>query len=192
MNQKPLEKVSVIPPDEPAGPAPSVTPLDMLTATHLRFPKYVVCEDGSITSAIHKSPRVLKPIKRGKYLGFTLRDAGGVLRPVYLHRLVAETFHGLGKPGEEVRHLDGFKSNCRADNLAWGTRATNMQDKVAHGTAPRGENHGGSKLTEREVRLIRRLERAGIRQNAIATYFKVSNMTVSRVANGVLWRHIDG
>ena len=30
MNQKQLEKVSVIPPEEPAGPAPSVTPLDML------------------------------------------------------------------------------------------------------------------------------------------------------------------
>jgi hypothetical protein len=65
-----------------------------------------------------------------------------------------------------------------------------MRDKVAHGTAPRGENHGGSKLADREVLLIRRLQRAGIRQNAIANYFNVSNMTISRIANGILWRHI--
>lgn len=160
-------------------------------ATHLRFPKYTVCDDGTVTSLVHKKPRVLKPIKRGAYLGFTLLDASGVLRAVYWHRLVAETFYGPAKEGEEVRHLDGVKANCSADNLRWGTRSQNMEDKVAHGTAPRGENHGGAKLTEREALLIRRLVRAGIKGTDVAARFGVSQMTVSRIANNKLWRHIN-
>jgi hypothetical protein len=161
-------------------------------ATHLRFPKYVICDDGTVTSIVHKRPRALKPIKRGKYLGFTLLDTASVLRPVYWHRLITETFHGAGQPGEEVRHKDGIKEHCWADNLHWGTRSQNMLDKNLHGTSPQGERHGCAKLTEREVRLIRRLCRAGIKQNAAAKYFKVSQMTISRVANGLLWRHISG
>lgn len=51
-----------------------------------------------------------------------------------VHRLVAETFHGAGQPGEEVRHLDGDQTNNRADNLAWGSHSVNMHDSVAHGT----------------------------------------------------------
>jgi DNA invertase Pin-like site-specific DNA recombinase len=88
--------------------------------------------------------------------------------------------------------LDGIKSHNWEANLRWGTRIQNMQDKNLHGTSPQGERHGGAKLTEREVRLIRRLRRAGIKQNLIATRFGVSKMTISRVANGILWRHING
>lgn len=160
-------------------------------ATHLRFPKYTVCDDGTVTSLVRKRPRILKPIRRGDYLGFTLLDTSGVLRAVYWHRLVAETFHGPAKDGEEVRHLDGSKANCSAENVKWGTRSENMQDKVGHGTAPQGENHGGAKLTDREALLIRRLVRAGIKGIDVAARFGVSKMTVSRIANNKLWRHIN-
>lgn len=159
-------------------------------AVHLKFPCYVVYDDGSVISHI-KAPRLLSPIRMGNYVGLQLRSAKGETTKVYLHRLVAETFHGAPAPGQEVRHKDGIKAHNGADNLLWGTRIENMQDKNLHGTSPQGERHGGSKLTEREVRLIRRMKRAGIKQNLIATRFGVSQMTISRVANGVLWRHID-
>lgn len=165
---------------------------DLRHAVHLKFPLYVVYEDGTVISHVRPEPRVLSPIRMGNYIGLQLRSAEGETTKVYLHRLIAETFHGAAPFGHEVRHLDGIKSHNTESNLRWGTRIQNMQDKNLHGTSPQGERHGGAKLTEREVRLIRRLQRAGVRQNLIATRFGVSQMTISRVANGVLWRHING
>lgn len=55
-------------------------------------------------------------------------------RQIKAHRAVAEAFIGPGAPGQEVRHLDGNRRNNAASNLAWGTRAENMQDAVRHGT----------------------------------------------------------
>jgi hypothetical protein len=51
-----------------------------------------------------------------------------------VHRLVALAFLGPRKEGHEVRHLDGNPLNCRAVNLAYGTRSENAQDKRRHGT----------------------------------------------------------
>lgn len=158
-------------------------------AIHLRFPGYVIFDDGSVVSHL-KAPRILSPIRVGKYVGLQLRNSDGVTQKIYLHRLVAETFHGAPPPGQEVRHLDGNKKRNSEDNLRWGTRAQNAADKVIHGTAPLGENHGGAKLTDQEVLLIRRLARAGIKGRRIAEYFDVGPMTVSRIINNQLWRHL--
>lgn len=163
----------------------------MRLACHLSFPRYIICDDGTVTSTVHRRRRNLKPIKRGKYLGFSLLDAHGVQRGVYWHRLVAEAFHGPGRQGEEVRHLDGIKKHCFAANLMWGTRTQNMHDKIAHGTAPRGENHGGAKLTDIDVGLIRQFWGSGHKQNSIAERFGVSQMTISRIVNNKLWRHVN-
>jgi hypothetical protein len=69
------------------------------------------------------------------YLAVTVRTDGRTVSR-YVHTLVARAFHGEPTPGQEVRHLDGVQTNNRADNLAWGTRAENMRDAVAHGSHP--------------------------------------------------------
>lgn len=51
-----------------------------------------------------------------------------------IHQLVCLTFHGPAPtPRHEVRHLNGDQLDNRAENLAWGTRAENMQDVITHG-----------------------------------------------------------
>lgn len=72
-----------------------------------------------------------------------------------VHRLVALAFHGPGREGELVRHLDGDATNNHYSNLAWGTESENQFDKVRHGrhhhsektTCPRGH-----RLTEPNLR----------------------------------------
>jgi hypothetical protein len=51
-----------------------------------------------------------------------------------VHSLVAEAFLGPCPTGQEVRHLDGVRTNCNADNLAYGTRLDNINDAFGHGT----------------------------------------------------------
>lgn len=57
-----------------------------------------------------------------------------VRRTPSVHILVAEAFHGPRPEGQEVRHLNGIKLDCRASNLQWGTQSENVLDRVRHGT----------------------------------------------------------
>lgn len=54
-----------------------------------------------------------------------------------LHRLVAAAFVANPDAYPIVRHLDGVKTNNRAENLAWGTYAMNTADAQRHGTIER-------------------------------------------------------
>lgn len=66
----------------------------------------------------------------------------GKRKHIAVHSLVA--LHFLPpRPSEnhEIRHLDGNKLNPNADNLAWGTRKENADDREKHGRTSRGERH---------------------------------------------------
>lgn len=53
-----------------------------------------------------------------------------------LHRVIAQAFveNNEGKP--EVNHIDGNKSNNRADNLEWVTREENLRHAYETGLMP--------------------------------------------------------
>jgi hypothetical protein len=78
-----------------------------------------------------------------------------VLRSV--HTLVCEAFHGpKPDPKHHAAHWDGDRQNARADNLRWASPRENEADKVRHGRTLIGRHHGPTKLSEDEVREIRR------------------------------------
>jgi hypothetical protein len=52
---------------------------------------------------------------------------------IFVHRLVMLAFVGPCPPGMETRHLDGNPLNNRLENLVYGTRQENAQDRVNHG-----------------------------------------------------------
>lgn len=161
-------------------------------ASHIDFPKYVVGSDGSVKSFIRSSQRNLVPIKRGKYFGFTLLDRKCVPRAVYWHRLICEVFHGAAPCRDnEVRHKDGVKDHCSADNLMWGTRSQNMRDKERHGTAPQGERHPMAKLRDIDIWVIRELDRMGAKTKEIMLiYSDIGRMQLWRIINRQLWKHL--
>lgn len=110
----------------------------------------------------------------------------GVTTPRYVHDLVLEAFVGPAPAGHECRHLDGDSENNRLDNLAWGTRLENAQDKMRHGTVRRGETHGSTKLPDSVVVEIRRRLSLGEKQAYIAAVCGTSQGHVSRINRGVL------
>jgi hypothetical protein len=100
---------------------------------------------------------------------------------------VCTAFHGPPPiPEYQAAHLDGKPANCAASNLAWKTHKENMADMLRHGTVPRGERNGYSKLTEADVRLMR-AEWRGRSLAATAAEFGVSRPAVCMILSGKRW-----
>lgn len=99
------------------------------------------------------SGRVLRP--KFDHKGYVRVSLGkGNVRQV--HRLVLEAFSGPAGAGREGAHLDGNPSNNRLENLAWKTSAENKADQRRHGTLPLGDARPNAKLSDDDVRVIRR------------------------------------
>jgi hypothetical protein len=104
--------------------------------------------------------------------------------------LVCAAFHGP-KPSwrHEALHNNGDGYDDRADNLRWGTRLENQNDKDRHGRTPKGSKHWRSRLTEDQVLEIKRDLATGILQGAeLARKYGVPPQTISNIKNGLCWR----
>lgn len=115
-------------------------------------------------------------------------------RPQLVHRLVCEAHYGPPPtPAHHAAHSCGSGHlGCVAKrHIKWKTPSENEADKLAHGTAPRGEKCGTSKLTNPEVKAIRRLkELTGLASDTIAKSFNVSRRTVDRIVSRDIWTDI--
>lgn len=113
----------------------------------------------------------------------------GKCRSTVLHIIVAEAFHGpRPSPHHEVRHLDGRKDNCAENNLKWGTKQENEDDKLAHGTRTRGEKSNAAKLSTAQVIEIR--SRRGEPQQNLADEFGCTFSNISAIQLRKSWRHV--
>lgn len=98
------------------------------------YPMYEISTDGQIRSYIN-GLRYRKLAKNNQGYPLVTFYKDGVTKTFLVHRILLETFVGPCPPGCESRHLDGDRGNCTLENLAWGTKKENYQDKVRHGTA---------------------------------------------------------
>jgi len=115
-----------------------------------------------------------------------------------VHSIIAATF--LAPPPRDtgpqatdygVNHKDGDKTNNHAHNLEYVTNAANLKHARATGLlSVVGTKNGRAKITENEVREIRRLYAAGARQVDLADAFGIDQTQVSRVVRGESWPHV--
>jgi hypothetical protein len=92
---------------------------------------------------------------------------------------------------EVVRHLNDNPADNRAVNLARGTYSDNSQDSIRNGTFVRGSLHGQAKLTEDNVREIRRLYATGkFTQKELGLRFGVDQTTISLIVKRQTWQHV--
>lgn len=110
-----------------------------------------------------------------------------------VHHLVLEMYGEPRQKGQVARHLNGNKIDNRIGNLAWGTRKENVEDMRRHDQMPnhRGESNGRAKLTERKVKLIRRL-RSKQKKSLwfLARKFDMSLYAIWAIVTRRTWRHI--
>lgn len=169
------------------------------------FPGYRVGDDGSVWSAlVRRSAGWGKPYseigehwhqlsptcnKRNRLTVQLCRDGKAYRR--FVHRLILEAFVGPCPDGMECCHFpDRDTKNNRLSNLRWDTKEANMADKICHGTDPKGERNGNSKLGDKQVLEVLELLRSGMTQQEIADHFGVSDSAISFIATGSTWKHL--
>lgn len=106
------------------------------------------------------------------------------------HRAEWHKIHDSIPDGMHVLHHCDNPPCFEITHLFLGTNADNIEDKVAKGRQPKGTDIHWSKLTPESVKAIRHYRSLGYELKDLAPMFNVSKATISRVANGVTWRHV--
>lgn len=137
---------------------------------------------------------ILRPAPQARtgYLGVRL-SRSGVTSTHAIHRLVMLAFIGPPPPGQEVCHGPNGRLDNRLSELSYGTHAKNSgPDKARDGTLARGSDAPGAKLSEADVREIRRRHAAGELHREIAKDFPVGKGAISAAVSGRDWGHLPG
>ena len=141
--------------------------------------RYEVSDIGRV-----KGPKGLlktRPHPKG-YVWIDLYDHGA-RRSFLIHRLVATNFIPNPSQCPQVNHKDGNKTNNVVSNLEWCSAAENIIHAVRL-LGLRGENRCNCKLTNEQVRSIRRDARL---HREIATDYGIDGSRVSRIKSGKEW-----
>ena len=103
------------------------------------------------------------------------------------HRVMCVVAHG--KPPtlkHEAAHACGRRDCVNPRHISWKTPSDNRKDKLLHNTHVRGERNHKAKLTEADVRYIKRM-RGIITGRALAERYGVTPALISRIYNKQCW-----
>ena len=176
--------------------------LTMTWRQHPDFPLHEISEHGDVRRRYAGKTRsagyLCRPyVDTDGYLVIKLPDASGRKRHIPIHRLVAEAFIGIQNDQTlEVAHRNGSRLCNHFSNLEWKTRRDNWRDADVHQTSTRGEGNGRSKITEDDVRYIRREYRrikrpmSGRTVDELEIRFGLHRATILDIAKGRTWQHI--
>ena len=132
-------------------------------------------------------------VSRGGYGKFSVSRS----KWVEAHRISYLIKHGSIPDGLCVLHKCDNKMCVRPDHLFLGTYNDNVQDCIVKGRARRGklipmlgEDHVNSKLTNKGVRLMRKMRKAGVLLKEIANEFGCCEAQVSLIVRRKAWKHV--
>lgn len=158
--------------------------LDVSDEGRVRSVSRVIIKSNGVAQRVRG--RVRRPYK-DKHGYLRISYNGGV--SIKVHSAVLAAFIGPRPEGMETRHLDGDSGNARLSNITYSTHADNLKDMWVHGTAPIGERGGGVKITEEQAREIIAIGTAQSLSH-LAGVYEISVQQVSRIRNGLRWKHL--
>ena len=113
------------------------------------------------------------------------------VRTIKAHRLSWETFIGPIPDGLCVLHHCDNPCCINPHHLFLGTNGDNNRDAKSKGRSARGRWHPGAKLTDDDVREIRRLGARGVGARPRAKQFSVSRALIRCIDSGKNWTHVQ-
>lgn len=122
--------------------------------------------------------------------GYGRVGVGG--KDLFAHRYAYELWVGPIPDGLQVRHVTCNNPRCcNPSHLLPGTHPENMADMTAANRQSKGETHGTAKLTELEVREIRkRYAAGGVTHRQLGELYGVHHTVVGRIVRRKHWSHI--
>lgn len=150
-------------------------------------PRYKVASDGEVIGV--KGNIVSGTMSHGyRHIGI----AGMVLQKVARMVAICWVHNPDPKKYNVVNHINGIKTDDRAENLEWCTQSYNMIHANSIDLLKFGSNHYLSKLTECQVVVIKSGLLPELNDQQIANYFKVSKATINRIRHGISWKRVKG
>lgn len=144
--------------------------------------RYLVFPDGDIFNldGVKMSPS----IDRCGYLHGLING-----RNCSYHRIIAECFVPNPHNKPDINHINGIKTDNRAENLEWCTRSENVNHAYKTGLEQSvvGVDHHNSKLDNELVRYIRQSDKSSYK---LAKELGVDPSTIRDVRNKKTWRHV--
>lgn len=93
--------------------------------------------------------------------------------------------------GQVIRHTC-HKRNCvNPEHLITGSQLNNIDDRVKSNRSARGEQNGRTKLTQRDIRMIKVLKGLGWTETDIAQLLDVSRSAVANVLHNRSWNWVS-
>lgn len=155
-----------------------------------QWPEYEVSEQGDIRRVVCRLGNIglRKPYRAANGRLMIVMRHRGEKRACHVSRLVLEAFSGPAPTAaHQCAHNDGNPDNNHWKNLRWATASENQMDRVLHGTSNRGERFGRVRLTEQQVRSIKRRLLAGDRPKQLAQLHGVAETTIKSIKQGRSW-----
>lgn len=143
---------------------------------------YVCTSDGRVFSLKRGNKNELKYnyLKHGYAMCYIYIN--GKRYDILLHRIIAETFVYNPSSKRQVNHINGIKSDNRAENLEWCTQSENIRHAYRTKLMSKTFNECyNSLLSELQVRDIRLMLKNKIKQRTIAEIFGVGEQIISRI-----------
>lgn len=140
-----------------------------------------------------RAGRILRTSLNGRGYHTLMLCRNGKPRRFYVHRLTAAAFLGQCPRKKEVNHKDGDKGHNHAGNLEYVTRREQVRharDVLGVQFGARGSASGRSKLTEKQVKEIRRLCAEGMNYENAARRFNVTPPNIRSIVLRETWTHI--
>ena len=151
------------------------------------YDNYEVSDHGRVRSKVHGTWKLRRLTRAGDYWYLPLRK-NGVPKNFYIHRLVAVAF--VKGKGPIVRHRDDNPDHNHYLNLAWGTQADNIADKVRKGRQQKGSEVPQSKLTETTALEALILCREGHSDLEVSDLYSVSRAAITYLRLRKTWKHV--
>ena len=113
-------------------------------------------------------------------------------KSVSSHRLAWQLANGRPpQDGMMILHSCDNKKCCNPNHLREGTCKENIIEARDRGLSPRGEARHNAKLTESQVREIKRLIQSGVPQRVIGNMYGVSKTSIGYIHRGKSWTFVE-
>lgn len=145
---------------------------------------------GGVRIDMNYSMRLNPYLGHGGYIYVSVSTGKGQ-RSIPVHVMLLDAFVGPRPEQMEIRHLDGNPKNNNLKNLAYGTVEQNANDRILHGTQPRGSSHPRAKLDDASVITMRKMHNEGSSIAAIAREFKIGESTARDIITRRKWQHVE-